>query len=213
MNKIKELFKASPIAMVVVSLVIAGVVSAAVVNYLSDEATGAVAVGSPIEMSINLGGSHTNLGNKSVTIDDTTGLSTVFFTTVAKNNANNPVEGYRVIILEDKSSSPENLTGQEFTEVLFGDANTTPKIDIFNHLYAVGSTGTLYELSTMDTAFWPYKEMILIFTTTGNAEKYELAAGEVNWNDFEVTLGNIVGDYEISTQYVDDLADYAAEQY
>ena len=57
--------------------------------------------------------------------------------------------------------------------------------------------------------------MILLFdnTGTGTATKYSLTAGEVNWNDFDITLGNIVGDYEISTQYVDDLADYAAEQY
>ena len=39
MNKIKSLFKASPIAMIVVSLVIAGVASAAIVSYISNAPT------------------------------------------------------------------------------------------------------------------------------------------------------------------------------
>lgn len=200
------------IALVTIGLAVAGVASAAVVNYLSDMPTGTVAVNSPVEMSINPGGSHTNLGNKSVVLDDTTGLSTVEFTTVAKNHANNTVSGYRVIILEDISTVSGNLTAKEFTKVMFDD-NAGGHGDIFPYLYAVGSTGTLYKLSTMTTTFWPYEKMIILFTTTGSAVKYQLTAGEVNWNDFDITLGNIVGDYEISTQYVDDLADYAAGQY
>ena len=210
MNKVKSLLKTSPVAVIVASLVIVGVVGAAVVNYLSNAPVADVGVVSPVEMSINPGGSRTELGNKNVTIEGATGLSTVTFTTVAKNNANNSVSGYRVIILE--APADETLTGKEFTKVLFEDKNNEgDAFDIFPMLYAVGKTGTLYKLSEMTS--WSYGKMIILFTSTGDAKMYELESGEVDWNDLKVTVGNIVGDYKVSTQYVYDLVDYAAEIY
>ena len=52
MDKIKSLFKASPIAMAVVSLVIAGVASAAIVSYISNAPTATVTVSAPVAMGI-----------------------------------------------------------------------------------------------------------------------------------------------------------------
>ncbi len=173
---------------------------------------GTVDVDSPVVMSINPGGSKTELGNAEVTLDATTGLSTITFTTVAKNNANNLVSGYRVIVVE----APDNeiLTGKEFTEVLFKDANNDgPPFDILTRLRAVGSDGALYKLADMSADFWPHRKMILLFKHPDGRTQFSLAVDEVNWNNYEITLENIEGKYGISTQYVYDLAGYAAEQY
>ena len=59
MDKIKNLFKASPIAMAVVSLVIAGGASAAIVSYISNAPTAAGTVSAPVVMGIYEGVSKT----------------------------------------------------------------------------------------------------------------------------------------------------------
>ena len=54
MLKITKLLKGSPIAMIVVGLVVAGVASAAVVSYLANDVVVKNTVSSPIKMSVNL---------------------------------------------------------------------------------------------------------------------------------------------------------------
>ena len=214
MDKIKSLFKASPIAMAVVSLVIAGVASAAVVNFLSDSVSTTANVTSPIEMSVNEGANGSWTSNKSITID-TTGGSDFTFTTVAKNNANNTIEGYPVIV----AVAPEgqNFTGGEITKVMFGDKNYWPEtnmIDITEYLYVVYSDGSLHELSewTGDS-----KRLVLFFDNNGNdiAQPYPIEAGEVEWNVLTITPNEAIapGIYAIYAQYASDLAAYATYQY
>ncbi|MCX6813317.1 MAG: hypothetical protein NTV77_02440, partial [Candidatus Azambacteria bacterium] len=98
MNKIKSLFKASPIAIVIVGLLIAGVASAALVNYLSNPIQATTTVTSPITMKVNSGADSTWSDNGATSLSiSTTGGSDFTFTTLAKNNANNTINGYPVI--------------------------------------------------------------------------------------------------------------------
>ena len=214
MNKIKNLLKASPILMVVAGLVIAGVAGAAVVNFLSDYVSTTANVTSPIEMSVNEGANGSWTGNKSITIN-TTGGSDFTFTTVAKNNANNSIDGYPVIV----AVAPEgqNFTGGEITKVMFGDENYWPEtnmIDITEYLYVVYSDGSLHELSewTGDS-----KRLVLFFDNNkdGDAQPYPIEAGEVNWNVLTITPNAAIapGIYGIYAQYASDLAEYATYQY
>ena len=214
MNKIKNLLKASPILMVVAGLVIAGVAGAAVVNFLSDYVSTTANVTSPIEMSVNEGANGSWTSNKSITID-TTGGSDFTFTTVAKNNANNTIEGYPVIV----AVAPEgqNFTGGEIAKVMFGDENYWPEtnmIDITEYLYVVYSDGSLHELSewTGDS-----KRLVLFFDNNkdGDAQPYPIEAGEVNWNVLTITPNAAIapGIYGIYAQYASDLAEYATYQY
>ena len=218
MNKIKEklfsLPKVKLIPIVVAGVLIAGVASAALVNYLSDYVSTTANVTSPIEMSVNEGANGSWTSNKSITID-TTGGSDFTFTTVAKNNANNTIEGYPVIV----AVAPEgqNFTGGEITKVMFGDENYWPEtnmIDITEYLYVVYLDGNLHKLSewTGDS-----KRLVLFFDNDGNgdAQPYPIEAGEVNWNVLTITPNAAIapGIYGIYAQYASDLAEYATYQY
>jgi len=218
MNKIREklfsLPKVKLIPIVVAGLVVAGVAGAALVDYLSDYVSTTANVTSPIEMSVNEGANGSWTSNKSITID-TTGGSDFTFTTVAKNNANNTIEGYPVIV----AVAPEgqNFTGGEITKVMFGDENYWPEtnmIDITEYLYVVYSDGSLHELSewTGDS-----KRLVLFFDNNkdGDAQPYPIEAGEVNWNVLTITPNAAIapGIYGIYAQYASDLAEYATYQY
>lgn len=202
------------IALVTIGLAVAGVAGAAVVNHLSDAVKTTAAVTLPVEMSVNEGADGSWTGNKSISVT-TTGGSDFTFTTVAKNNANNTINGYPVTVVV--APNGKNFTGGEIDKVMFGDANYWPEanmIDITSMLYVVYSDGSLHKLSnwTGDS-----KKLVLFFDNNddGTAQVYPLTAGEVSWNVLAITPHQAIapGTYKIYSQYVDDLADYAAEQY
>ena len=236
MNKIKSLFKGSPIAMVAVALLVAGVASAAVVNYLSNPTTTTATVTSPIEMSVNDGRDGTTVGSDSISIN-TTGGSHFTFTTVAENKANTEISGYPVIVVE--APADQLFTGGEIASVWFEDKNSAGEYgvgtspfenkawDITNMLYVVKSDGSLTKLSA-----WAgnSKRLVLFFdnpsdpsnnndypagTPDGVAQTYPILAGEVNWNVLTLTPNAAIapGTYNIYSQYVADLAEYATYQY
>ena len=218
MNKIKEklfsLPKVKLIPIVVAGVLVAGVASAALVNFLSDYVSTTANVTSPIEMSVNEEANGSWTGTKSITIN-TTGGSDFTFTTVAKNNANNTIEGYPVIV----AVAPEgqNFTGGEIAKVMFGDENYWPEtnmIDITEYLYVVYLDGNLHKLSewTGDS-----KRLVLFFDNNkdGDAQPYPIEAGKVNWNVLTITPNAAIapGIYGIYAQYASDLAEYATYQY
>lgn len=212
MSKIKNLFKGSSLALIVAGLVIAGVASAALVNYLSNPTQATTTVTSPITMSINEGRSDAQ-GNQGPLNIATTGGSYFTFTTVAKNDANNTISGYPVIVAV--ATGGDKLTGKEFTKVTFEDKNYNIEnalgpIDITDLLYVVHSDGTLEKLSGKT---WDNEKLVLFFDN-GTHGPYPLAAGEVNWNVITITMANnVVGTYQIYSQYANDLAEYATYQY
>ena len=218
MNKIKEklfsLPKVKLIPIVVAGVLIAGVAGAALVNFVSDYVSTTANVTSPIEMSVNEGANGSWTSNKSITID-TTGGSDFTFTTVAKNNANNTIEGYPVIV----AVAPEgqNFTGGEIAKVMFGDENYWPEenmINITENLYVVYPDGSLHKLSE-----WTgnSQKLVLFFDNNGDgmAQLYPIAAGEVKWNVLTITPNPAIapGTYGIYAQYASDLAEYATYQY
>ncbi len=222
MNKIKDLLKGSSIAMVVAGLLVAGVASAGLVNYLGNDVATTATVTSPVKMSVNNGRDASLSGDASLSIG-TTGGSDFTFTTVAENNANNEISGYPVIVVE---ASGEKLTGEEFTRVLFDDGTNNGGVDeenisngwdITDDLYVVHSDGTLEQLSSKT---WDNEKLVLFVdndgsgSSDGTSQVHLLTAGEVNWNVMKIRLAqNVVGTYQISAQYVNNLTDYAAEQY
>jgi len=218
MNKIREklfsLPKVKLIPILVAGVLVAGVASAALVNYLSNYVSTTANVTSPIEMRVNEGANGNLPGNESITIN-TTGGSDFTFTTVAKNNANNTIEGYPVTVAV--APDGKNFTGGEIAKVMFGDENYWPEpnmIDITGRLYVVYPDGSLHELST-----WTgnSKRLVLFFDNDGNgdAQPYPIAAGEVKWNVLTITPNAAIaeGTYGIYAQFASDLAKYAAYQY
>lgn len=210
MKKIINLLKGTPIAMVVIGILIAGVASAALVNYLSNATTTTTTVKSPIEMSVNVGRDGTPGGSDSISIN-TTGGSDFMFTTVAENKANNTINGYPVIVVVAEDG--KEFTGGEIAKVMFEDKNGGP-FDITGLLYVVYSDGTLHLLSS-----WTGNSKRLVFffdnNGDGNVQTYPLAAGEVNWNVLTITPHQAItpGTYNIYSQYANDLAEYATYQY
>ena len=205
MNKLK-------IGIVTFALVIAGTASAALVSYLSNDVTADVDIVSPVTMNINSGRDGSVNANTSLAIN-TTGNSSFEFTTVAKNNANNDIEGYRVVMLEQTAGGL--LNGEEVTSVFFEHAWSGGEVDITSDLYVVLSDGSLMSLTNYIATDWENKKLILITSENGtDATVNDLEAGEADWNFFRLTLHPaVVGSYEISSQYVYDLTAYAAEFY
>ncbi len=205
--------------MVIAGVLVAGFASAALVSILSNYTTTTATVGAPVEMIVNDGanGTWTGSGNTSLNIT-TTGGSDFTFTTVAKNNANNSIDGYPVFVVV--APNGKNFTGREIKKVMFGDKNYGPwagnnMIDITNNLYIVGRDGNLYNLST-----WTGDEnkLVLFFDNNGDgiAQTYPLpASSDDNWNVLTMTPNSAIapGVYQIYSQYVYDLAAYAIEQY
>ena len=205
MNKLK-------IGIVTLGLIVAGTASAALVSYLSNDVTADVDIVSPVTMNINSGRDGSVNANTSLAIN-TTGNSSFEFTTVAKNNANNDIEGYRVVMLEQTAGGL--LNGEEVTSVFFEHAWSGGEVDITSDLYVVLSDGSLMSLTNYIATDWENKKLILITSENGtDATVNDLEAGEADWNFFRLTLHPaVVGSYEISSQYVYDLTAYAAEFY
>ncbi|MDD3752771.1 MAG: hypothetical protein PHS16_02450, partial [Candidatus Colwellbacteria bacterium] len=98
--KIKKLLTESSLLMAIAIVATVGVASAAVINYLTTgQVINKTAITAPIDMSINEGRDGSASGKKSIDMA-VYGGSDFLFTTVAKNNANNVIEGYRAVVLD-----------------------------------------------------------------------------------------------------------------
>ena len=172
MNKIKSLFKASPIAMAVVSLVIAGVASAAIVSYISNAPTATVTVSAPVAMGIYEGVKSDKTGETSLTLTPTFGGSSMPFTTTAKNQANNRIGGYYVMVIDAGSS--DKMTGQEFTSMMF-DKNKLPVSsqngEILSKLCVVEGNGNLTSLSAYTADKRSNQKLVLLLDIDGDSTK------------------------------------------
>jgi len=172
MNKIKSLFKASPIAMAVVSLVIAGVASAAIVSYISNAPTAAVTVSAPVAMGIYEGvkDSGNKTGDAEITLTPTYGGSYMSFTTTAKNQANNKIGGYYVTVIAAEGN--DKITGKEFTSMMFdknkGSGNPQNG-EIIDKLCVVKGDGTLMKLA--DYSANGSQKLILLLDIDGDSEQ------------------------------------------
>lgn len=204
----------------VIGLALAGVASAALVNYLSNSVSNTAEVVSPIVMSVNTGRDGSESGDNSINMD-TTGGSDFTFTTVAKNNANNTIKGYRVVVIEETDGG--KLTGEEITkvmnEVAFSEGTVT---DITPYLYVVKGDGALMSLvdyiayAKTLTPEQHLAKLVMITSTDGGttATKASLDAGEVDWNVFTMTLNPATkGTYVLSSEFTVDLTTYAASEY
>jgi len=167
MNKIKSLFKASPIAMAVVSLVIAGVASAAIVSYISNAPTAAVTVSAPVAMGLYEGVKAPNqTGGTSISLTPTFGGSSMSFTTTAKNQANNRIGGYYVTVID--AGSGDKVTGQEFTSMMFDkNKNSSQNGEIINKLCVVKGDGTLMKLADYSAAGYSNQKLVLLLDIDG----------------------------------------------
>lgn len=212
MNKRKVSFKVSAIMLVVAGLVISGVASAALVNSLSNQTRTKATISSPITMNVNPGRDGSVNTNSLVTLD-TFGGSDFQFTTVAKNNTNNDIQGYRVIVVD--APEGKNFTGGEIDKVMLEYAAISGNpIEITDRLVVVYSDGSIHWLKD-----WTgnSRRLVLITSSDGGstATKAGLVAGETDWNTFTMTTSVAIapGAYNIYSEFTFDLAKYAAEKY
>ena len=173
MDKIKSLFKASPIAIVVAGLVIAGVAGAAIVSYISNAPTAAVTVSAPVAMGIYEGDKDSNNPSGTlVTLTPTFGGSSMPFTTTAKNQANNRIGGYYVMVID--AGSGDKMTGQEFTSMMFdknkGSGNPQNG-EILSKLCVVEGDGSLTSLSAYTAANRRDQKLVFLFDVDGASEQ------------------------------------------
>ena len=242
MNKIKSLFKASPIAMAVVSLVIAGVASAAIVSYISNAPTATVTVSAPVAMGIYEGVKVPNkTGAESLTLAAFGGDS-MPFTTTAKNQSNNRIGGYYVMVIEAENG--DKITGQEITSMMFdknkGSGNPQNG-EILSKLCVVEGDGSLTSLSAYTATNRRDQKLVFLFDVDGDSNQvnsdgvhestgmcspltpyignetrsfFHLDADATETWTFTPTWNTgAEGNFTISAQYVNDLAKYAAYQY
>jgi methionine-rich copper-binding protein CopC len=208
--KIKKLLTRSSILMAVAIVSTVGIASAALINALT---TGKVStnaeIAAPVSMNVNEGRDGTVNSQSSINIE-TYGGSDFQFTTVAKNNANNKIEGFRVLVAE--SPADKNFTGKE-VEKVFMESAYNVNTDITGQIYVVYPDGSLNKLSD-----WTGNSRRLVLTTSSdgtNATKASLNAGEADWNTFTITTNPAIapGSYAVYSDFVTNLAQYAAEQY
>jgi len=196
--------KTIAVVMSVVGLILAGGASAALVNYLSNKVTATTSIASPVSMSINEGRNGSDSGNQTIAFS-TFGGSSFTFTAVAKNNANNEVRGYRVIVL--KSPTGKNFTGGEVVSVALENANV-PSTDITATLKVIdNAAGTMVPLST-----WVGDSQKLIVT---NGETVGLDANEVDWNAITVKVNQAIapGSYSIRSEFTNNLTVFSDSEF
>jgi len=199
-----------------------GLVSAALVPYLSNMITGSVIVASPMGMSTaseDYGGSHVTL-----TFDDTHGGAEINYKVYSKNLGLNDVETYPIMTI----ISANDWTGEEFTYVKFEDANYNDEggliggpLPILDLLYVIEDDGYLVQFIkgayTADNADgWVVgnpKELRLVFES-GNLPITYTAGAEESWNELTVTTAlNIAPDtYTIKLCHINDLVTGSCEE-
>ena len=211
--KIKKLLTESSLLMAIAIVATVGVASAAVINYLTTgQVINKTAITAPIDMSINEGRDGSASGKKSIDMA-VYGGSDFLFTTVAKNNANNDIEGYRAVVLD--APSGKAFVGGEITDILM-DTAVTGEHYTFDYFYVVKGNGTLVKLSDWTKSSGSDKLVLVTSRDSGSsAEKDKLTAGAADWNAFTMTTNPAIepGNYRIYSDFVVDLTSYAVEQY
>ena len=163
------------------------------------------------------------------------------FTTTAKNQANNRIGGYYVIVVD--AGSNDKMTGQEFTSMMF-DKNKSPASsqngEILSKLCVVEGDGNLTSLSAYTADNRSNQKLVLLLDIDGDSEQvnngvhestgmcspltpyignetrsfFHLDAAETEtWTFTPKWNAGATGIFTISAQYVNDLAKYAAYQY
>ena len=178
--------KKTKIALVTIGLAMASVASAAVVNYLSDAVVATVEVKSPVDMNIYKGDyDSTKTGSNAIAFT-TYGGSSMPFTTIATNNANERIGGYYVMVIEAIDLN-DKMTGKEFTEMMWKE---TPWVnlrddfvatgsDIISELCVVHSDGTLEKLSDWtDANPNGNKKLVIFWDSDGNSQQVNNSISE-----------------------------------
>jgi len=200
-------------------------------------------VSAPVAMGIYEGVKVPNkTGGTSIILTPTFGGSSMPFTTTAKNQANNRIGGYYVMVID--AGSNDKMTGQEFTSMMF-DKNKEPVSsqngEILSKLCVVKKDGTLMKLADYSTAGYSNQKLVLLLDIDGDSAQknsygvsestgmcspltpyignetrsfFHLDAAETEtWTFTPTWNAGATGSFTISAQYVNDLAKYAAYQY
>jgi hypothetical protein len=181
-----------------------GVALGALVNIISNTLTATVTTKTPLEVKF------VEVSDRLSIVDDTTvtgevyGGDTIWYNVTTTNHANNPIARYPVTIV----SSDEGLSAglYEIEEVVYQDKNG--EWDITNLLYCVNPDGTLTSLRNCP-AKGANEPVELFFDNNGdgNAQPYEIGAGETLWNKITVKLSPaLAGGQTISIRYEEHFA-------
>mgnify|MGYP006294351427 CR=1 FL=1 len=163
-----------PVTLFVVGMLVVGVGSAALVDYLSNEVTNDVTVESPIEYKISKGDGWQEDGIAM----DAVGGDTITYKIEATNHANNAIDGKQYITIRNG----EGVTCEDFESINVMTADSGDWVDMLD-------AGNCQQVNS--------NNIEIMFDTNA------MNPGDVEETDVEVTFEeNAMGTYESTTKMV-----------
>jgi hypothetical protein len=171
------------------------------VGYLSNSITADVAVDSPLSFWFNK-----ENGPTTISLPGTHGGGEITYTTVVKNNANAPVEVYRVIH-EITNTDGDHWEGEEFDEVWLSKDNG-PEQNITAMLCYIDNGGGLHPFSDIGSAGKTKARIIFAAACDETDALYTHPAATAIENDIRIVLNEgTIGNYDMKLCHVKDLSE------
>jgi len=185
-------------------ILLGGIALGALVNVISNTLTATVTTKIPLETKFVAVSDRLSIVDDTTVTGEVYGGDTIWYNVTTTNHANNPIERYPVTIVSSNQGLSAGL--YEIEQVIYQDNNG--EWDITNLLYCVNPDGTLTPLRNC-----PAKgvddpiELFFDNNGDGNAQPYEIAAGETLWNKITVRLSPaLAGGQTITIRYEEHFA-------
>ena len=172
-----------------ISLLVITVVSAALVTYLSNTLNITMTVNSPFSLTFRGGGDSL--------IFDTTGGSTINYTTYLTNNANNNLDTYKVVTVV---TSPSDWEGGEFDSYYIVDDTHLSGYEAKDYLCHIKSDGSVIKFSDISIEGTSVAKLIVDDSgDCSNVIKYNHPSNITFFNNVSITFNPIIigGDYSV----------------
>lgn len=176
-----------------------GIVTAALVTYLSNTINITMSVTSPFSLYFTGGGDSLSF--------DTTGGSSVYYETHIKNNANQAISVYRVI---NVITSPVNWAGDEFDSVWLVDNTHLAGVEVKSLLCHIRTDGSVIKFSDIVGEGVLTARLMIDETglcTDGSITKYSQASNSTIDNNITITLNPLItpGSYSVQLCHLYEL--------
>ena len=205
----KNIFKNKKILVFgIVGFFALALISALVVNYLSNTATVELIIESPMMVGFADGSGNPDYTITTKDFGTVIGGETFSYKSWCKNQANVDIKSFPVITII--SNDGVDWGGQEITSVIFRDAGTWTG-DILPMLYVVKDNGILSSFTTGDwkTVGVADKTKLKIVFDNGDLlpNGYDYFSGAESWNEMDITTstGMAPGDYSLKLCQLNDL--------
>ena len=181
-----------------------GVVFGALVNVISNTLTATVTTKIPLETKFVEVSDRLKIVNDNTVTGVVYGGDTIWFNVTTTNHANNPIKRYPVTIVSSDQGLSQGL--YEIEQVIYQDKNG--EWNITNLLYCVNPNGSLTPLRECPEKR-ANESLELFFDNNGDgeAQPYEIDAGETLWNKITVKLNStLAGGQTITLKYEEHFA-------